>query len=320
MHSLKLLLAYALAARAIVLTIIGKPLTAAALTAISNQLEFVIRYGLLNTLRAIYRSGKDIDGDYAINLARSAYNPKDKKTSTYSIIEVTNNCPFDCQGCYVPDRRSSYRMSKELLIESIERLSHAAIILIQGGEPLSSKHAPHLIDALLRFPRQLFVIVTNGVYISRYGMKGLEDLPSPIFAISINGTKDMNDTLRFKGSYVAAMKAMDTLRKAGRYYLPVVTLSKPNLLDATSKEFLVSLSRAGAKDVRYLVEESPRLDVRLSKDDLKLAKHRTRLFGHLLFTTFNEYGADNIAVIDPYGRLRDDRTGYEKEIVSLGLY
>jgi MoaA/NifB/PqqE/SkfB family radical SAM enzyme len=318
MNVIKVYFAYFLAFKSVGLNFFGASTTSERLTSLTTLFGFFQRYGYWNSVRALWRAKNNFDGDYLISLVKAAYAPTNKKNDIYSIIEVTNNCPFDCEGCYVPDRRSKNFMSKDLLRSSIERVSGSAIILIQGGEPLQKTYIKDLVDVLLEFPEQVFTIVTSGVYISRNGMGNLLDLKSTMFAISINGLEETNDSYRFNGSFKFSVDAMEKLRDAGRYFVPVVTLSKSNYLEATSKEFLTLLSQSGAKDVKYLIEESGREGLRLSAADLDVAKERARCLGNLLFTTFNKAGTENVMIINPYGRSRNDRTGFGEELMNVG--
>jgi MoaA/NifB/PqqE/SkfB family radical SAM enzyme len=270
------------------------------------------QYGFVNILRAAIRVPKNLNlSTTGYQLFKNAYFPKCKKTALSTSIEITNNCPYRCKGCYIDieKKKSDFFMSENILRQTIESLSHSTFILIQGGEPLQKNSVDMLYKVLKDYPDQIFVIVTTGVYISKYGIGKFAELNNILWSISINGTEDINDAVRFKGSFKHAINAMDQIREAQQYFVATVTLSKDNVEDATSEAFVKLLALKGVKEIRYLILREA--DNQLSLDEVEYYEKKTKEYNKYLFCNFCVDNIEDYCVIDPDGSQRDDRTGYD---------
>lgn len=271
------------------------------------------QYGFINIIRAAMRVPKNLNlSTTGLQLFRNAYFPKTKKTVLSTSIEITNNCPYRCQGCYidVEKKKLDYFMSEEVLRNTIESLSNSTFILIQGGEPLHKNSVDMLYNVLKDYPEQIFVLVTTGVYISKFGLGKFANLNNILWSISINGTEEINDKMRFKGSFQHAISAMDLIRQAQQYFVATVTLSKNNIENATSEKFILLLAKKGVKEIRYLILRGV-IEKQLSLDEIELYEKRTKRYNKHVFCNFCVDNLEDYSVVDPYGNQRIDRTGYD---------
>ena len=68
--------------------------------------RFYNEYGLINIIRALYRVPKNLNlSKSGIVLFNNSYFPKVKKTALTTSIEITENCPHKCLGCYIDANR-----------------------------------------------------------------------------------------------------------------------------------------------------------------------------------------------------------------------
>lgn len=271
------------------------------------------KYGLMNMTRALVRAPKNLNfSTTGVTLFKNAYFPETKKTVLSTSIEITTNCPYRCSGCYLSEeqKKSDFFMSEEDLRKTISTHLHSTFILIQGGEPLQKNSVDMVYNVLKDFPNQIFVIVTTGVYISKYGLGKFKNLGNILWSISINGPKEINDNLRFKGSHKHAMNAMENIREAQQYFVATVTISKDNVEEATSEEFILSLSKKGVKEIRYIILRDNK-EKQLSLEEIEYFEESTRKYNKYLFTNFCSDDMEDYSVIDPYTNKRIDRTGYD---------
>lgn len=279
----------------------------------STLMKFYNEYGILNIIRALIRVPENLNlSKSGIVLFRNSYFPKNKKTALTTSIEITENCPYQCNGCYIDknSKKSKYFMSEELLRNTIESLSYSTLILIQGGEPLQKNSVKMIYKVLNDYPHQSFVLVTTGEYISKNGIGDFAKLNNILWSISINGTEEINDKIRFKKSYKYATKAMDIIRAEQQYFIATVTLSKENIDDATSEKFIMMLANKGVKEIRYLLLRDSS-DLQLSLDTVDFYHQKVKKYNKYVFLNFWCDELVDYCVIDPYGKKRIDRTGYD---------
>lgn len=277
--------------------------------------EMYRRYGLINLLRVLYRAPKNLNfSTSAITLFKNVYIPEINKTALSVSLEVTNNCPHRCSGCYIDvnKKKSEYFMPEHLLRKTIASLQHNEFILIQGGEPCSKKYMDTLYNVIKDFKRQAFAICTSGAYIGEFGIGKFSKLNNVVWAISINGTRDVNDKVRFKGSYDYAVKAINHIRNAQQYFVVSTTVSQVNIESATSEDFVMEMVRLGVKEIKYWVLRGPNKKISLSNADIEYWSAYTRRYNKYIFTTFSLGQPEGYCVVDPYGNMRLDRTGYDK--------
>jgi MoaA/NifB/PqqE/SkfB family radical SAM enzyme len=287
------------------------------ITSFSRIKEIINRYGITNTLRAAFRSSNNFNfSTFGLNLLKSVYTPKTKKTVVYTAIEITNRCPYNCRGCYIDPQKkqTNYIMPEALLRKTINELSYSALILIQGGEPFANDTVDMIYRVLRDYPDQAFILVTNGVYISKNGIGDFAQLNNIVWTISINGTEGVNDQSRFSGGFKCAIKAMQLIREAQQYFTPVVTVSKRNIVSATSEEFVTQMANLGAKEIKYLVLKDPSSGEQLTLKELNYFDEYTKKYNKYLFTTFTRYEFEGFEIIDPYGIRRKDRTGNDNTL------
>lgn len=118
----------------------------------------------------------------------------------YAVVDITNKCNLRCKHCYYygdDQNKPEKDLGDDEFIEGLTRLrdKHAIkSVSWVGGEPMLR---PRLLERGLKlFPMN--VVFTNG-------MLPIPPLPCPV-GISLDGPKEINDSLRGKGSYDTALK------------------------------------------------------------------------------------------------------------------
>lgn len=179
----------------------------------------------------------------------------------FLIASITNECNLHCKGCYARANHScmdicSNNLSDRLMTEKnwgdiftqSEELG-IEFILLAGGEPFIRK------DVLLQAGNHsniIFPIFTNGTKIDESYIKLLEQKRNLIPVISIEGHKETTDKRRGEGIYEKLEEVMERLRNNGILFGASVTVTKNNMKEVLSDEFVSNLKKAGTKGIVYV--------------------------------------------------------------------
>ena len=176
---------------------------------------------------------------------------------SYLIASITSSCNLHCAGCYsrANDATVDCEPEKQLTDEEWLRIFKEAeelgisFILLAGGEPMLRWD---VLQAAGNIPNILFPIFTNGTFMSDKYMELLDSCRNLIPVISIEGDRNETDRRRGEGVYDTVISKMDELHKRGLIYGVSVTVTKENLQDVYSDEFLDLMRRRGCKAVFYI--------------------------------------------------------------------
>lgn len=124
-----------------------------------------------------------------------------------AMVNVTNKCTLRCRHCFVFREENPNdpkgEMDSETMVETLREIQKrfgVLVMLWMGGEPLLRPDV--LTEGVKIFARNN--ITTNGTI-------DLIDLPRTIYVVSIDGTPEVNDAVRGKGSFDKVMKTLDRL-------------------------------------------------------------------------------------------------------------
>ncbi len=161
-------------------------------------------------------------------------------------LEVTAKCNLSCRHCYVRAAKpSGVEVPSSAWAALIGELAGKAVMVeISGGEPLLKEGMEDILRAAKR--ADLVVkLVTNGTLLEEKlpALLKILDRETDLIQVSIDGTGEVHDGIRGKGSYRKAMKGIS---KASKYFKVVVsyTLMKANL--GVTVQTYRAVAKAGA--------------------------------------------------------------------------
>jgi len=182
-----------------------------------------------------------------------------KPSSFHLQWHITERCNFNCRHCYRRDYERELSTKDLFLVLDqyieliraweLDKYNRPRKLSISGGEPLLRGDIFELLRKIKR-NRELFtsiVLMSNGSTITRVTAKRLKDYAISAVQISLEGTENVNDNIRGKGSFEKALKGVENLMNAG---IPVgvsITVSKENHADV---ENLIDL--LVEKGVKYI--------------------------------------------------------------------
>lgn len=175
----------------------------------------------------------------------------------FLIASITSRCNLNCAGCYA---RANHACSDEepvaqLTADQWDRIFSEAsdlgisFILLAGGEPMVR---PDVIKKAAEHKDILFPIFTNGTMLSPSYAELLKKHRNLVPVISIEGGQEKTDARRGEGVYSRVTKAMDLLKESSLIFGASVTVTRENVREVCSEEFLKSLHEAGCRAVIFV--------------------------------------------------------------------
>lgn len=173
---------------------------------------------------------------------------------------ITERCNLRCRHCYQEGAHGaelSFDEIREVLDEIVNMfdawrdaygMTFSPSFNITGGEPFLRKD---LLDILRMISEQGYdiYILTNGVLVTKERARALADLGIRGVQVSIEGTEEVHDSIRGKGSFAASARGIDHLLDAGLAVNVNATLSA---LNADSMEKIAAFaSHAGVRRVGF---------------------------------------------------------------------
>ena len=235
----------------------------------SVDLDSYLKSGMENILRgAISISRFDIRQSlFMAGFARSCREAASRRESSKSmgkhippflIASITSRCNLHCAGCYARAINScgDKELTAQLTAEEWKAVFTEArdigisFIILAGGEPMIRKD---VIAAAGDIPDIVFPIITNGTLINDEYIKLLNKRRNLIPIISIEGGQATTDKRRGQGTFAIIDSTMKRLKKNRIMTGVSVTVTKENLDEIISDEYVSALSLKGCS-VMLLIE------------------------------------------------------------------
>lgn len=236
---------------------------------VENIIKGAIKASLSNPHESIFLAKYAIASKNARKLRLQA-EKNGEHIPPFLIASITSQCNLHCAGCYARSNNSCQDLEvvNQLMVEEWLKIFEDAkkigigFIILAGGEPLMR---PDIINAAGKIQNILFPIFTNGTKINEEYIELFEKYRNLIPIFSIEGNEIKTDERRGMGVYQQLMGAMNSMKTNKILFGVSVTVTKENLNEVTSKEFLDQLVESGCKVVFY-VEYVP-----INRDTAELA-------------------------------------------------
>ncbi len=177
---------------------------------------------------------------------------------------ITERCNLRCKHCYINPSFFKEELPLKVLTEILDQylcqikkwnLSRENVrISLTGGEPLVR-------DDFFEFLQKCYEnrgvtrygVLTNGILLNKENVKKLGDLKVNYVQVSLEGTKETNDSIRGKGTFKKIIKAIQMLQERK---LPVgvsMTVSRKNIQDVPATISLVNSLNVNYLSLRQLI-------------------------------------------------------------------
>lgn len=155
---------------------------------------------------------------------------------------VTNECDQRCQHCYIWKKfhiegiRITPSMNQcKIVVEKVLRFCEEMDVLpyfsITGGDPLLYDNIWQLLEFINKKGVN-FTILGNPFHLSQELAHRLKGLGCLSYQMSLDGMKQIHDSMRKEGSFEATLKALDVLHLANIRSMIMMTISLINYKDA----------------------------------------------------------------------------------------
>lgn len=195
---------------------------------------------------------------------RKKYEAMGEHIPPFLIASITSSCNLHCAGCYsrsnhqTVDSKPVNQLKGDDWLKIFEEAKDLGVnfILLAGGEPLLRID---VIKAAGKVSDIMFPIFTNGTFMDEKYFEIFDKNRNLVPIMSIEGNQEVTDNRRGEGIYDRLITNMDELKKRGLIFGASVTVTKENIKEVTSNDFLNSLSSRGCKAVIF-VEYVPMTD------------------------------------------------------------
>ncbi len=125
-------------------------------------------------------------------------------------IEPTMRCNLSCPDCFAEVKENEELTTKQWKIFLRKVKKHTHSFYIAGGEPFLR---PDLLEILSVLKGQNFGFTTNGTLLNEERIKALVKLNPSYIVFSLDGTREIHDKIRGKGSYDKLVKNISLMVK-----------------------------------------------------------------------------------------------------------
>ncbi|MFN2141946.1 MAG: radical SAM protein [Candidatus Promineifilaceae bacterium] len=143
-------------------------------------------------------------------------------------LMVTDICNLRCHMCqYAYSESPEYQLNRhghmapEVLREIVRTVPGSPVFALSGGEPLLHPQIESLISEIKR--RDLVCTLTTNGWLLEKKAESICDSDLDVLIISIDGPKNLHDTIRGKGSFTRAVDGIE--RVLSRNRRPIVCIS-----------------------------------------------------------------------------------------------
>ncbi len=175
----------------------------------------------------------------------------------FLIASITSSCNLHCAGCYsranhaCKDSAPVNQMSAEEWKKIFDEANDLGVgfILLAGGEPFIRRD---IITAATKNPDILFPIFTNGTMVDDEYLKLFNKNRNLVPILSIEGGEETTDNRRGKGVYEKLNASMKKMKDTGVLFGGSVTVTRENMKEVLSDEFVNEMYKKGAKALIYV--------------------------------------------------------------------
>lgn len=186
-----------------------------------ETIEFLSKEQLITSLE------KDRLSEISVGFFPNKHEPPLK----YLHLIITTRCNFSCKHCYVAKDLRDMDLEKATeAIKEFETIGGLRLI-ISGGEPLEHPDFFRLNEFLVKVRGVRKILLTNGWSLSELSISEIRKLNFEEVQVSIDGTKEVHDWIRKRGSFDRALKSISMLKRVGISVSVATVLNSKNVLE-----------------------------------------------------------------------------------------
>lgn len=144
--------------------------------------------------------------------------------------DITDRCMLSCSHCCAKRKEVGEELSTDEAMDIIEQLSDMNVktVCLTGGEPLLREDWALLAKTMFQKGIEVSMI-TNGWLIDENTAEKIRESKIHRVGVSLDGTEEIHDKIRCKGSYVRGKQACINLQKCGLETSVITTVMSQNI-------------------------------------------------------------------------------------------
>lgn len=175
----------------------------------------------------------------------------------FIIASITSSCNLHCKGCYARENHicSDEHVQDQLTPQDWKKIFCEAkelgihFILLVGGEPLM---CPDVLEEAAKHPEILFPVFTNGTIMNPQYLAFFRKNRNLVPVISVEGQVEATDERRGAGTYALLDDTMRQLANAHLLFGASITVTRENMQEVLSEEFVQGLLEKGCRAILYI--------------------------------------------------------------------
>ena len=196
------------------------------------------------------------------------------------LFDPTSACNKHCVGCWAADYGNALNLTygemDRLITEAKALGTH--LFMLTGGEPLVRK--ADILRLAEKHDDCEFNIFTNASLVDEKFCKDVQRVGNIVFSVSVEGTRESNDSRRGAGSFDEVMRAFDLMHEHGLLYGTSTAYTKYNVEEVSSDEYFDNLIEHGCRWAWFFhympVGEGANADLMPSVEQREYMLHRIR--------------------------------------------
>jgi len=189
-----------------------------------------------------------VHGYYGDNQRKRAsfFKKNDFYPPTVLLASITQNCNYNCVGCWA----HNYEVKEDMSFEQWKKVFDEArnemgihMFPIVGGEPFIRKD---FLDLCEQYPDCIFLVFTNGALLTEEKIKQIKKLGNVAPMFSLGGWEEATDKVRGAGAYKTVLEKMDLLKKEGIFFGVSLAATRESAEEIVSDEYMKMLCDKGS--------------------------------------------------------------------------
>ena len=223
---------------------------------IENIIKNAVKASLDNPKESIFIAKYALSSKKSKKL-RTGSEEKGLHVPPFLIASITNSCNLHCKGCYARANHSCNDQKRDNLLtcDEWDRIFTEAenigvgFILLAGGEPLLRRD---VIEKATKHKNIIFPVFTNGTMLDNEYLALFDKNRNLIPVLSIEGNRKLTDDRRGEGVYNRLNKCINSMCNSGVFFGASVTVTKENIENVLSDDFVSELYDNGCKLIFYV--------------------------------------------------------------------
>ena len=153
-----------------------------------------------------------------------------RRTPICVYLNITSRCPNKCIYCNYPnlEAKKNEEMTTAQILKLIDELAEAGTkrLQITGGEPMVRRDIGEVIDHAKKKKRIFTGISSSGIFIAER-IKEIKNVN--IIFLSLDGERDVHDSIRGKGSYDQVMRAIESMKDHNIRFWTTTVINRKNI-------------------------------------------------------------------------------------------